>query len=70
MTPEMFRVRLAEAGLNQVAFARIVGYTPTSISRYVNGDQPVPPWCASWFRYRAELEACRDQLRTRSVYAG
>lgn len=70
MTAAEFRTTLAEAGLTQAAFAGIVGYTPTSISRYCCGLSPVPSWCASWFDMRGHLEECRDQLRARSIYAG
>lgn len=44
MTPEEFRAALKELGAKQVWFAHTTGMSPTTVSRWAKGLQPIPKW--------------------------
>lgn len=44
MTPKEFRDELQEIDLPPHAFARIFGVRPETITKWMKGDQDIPPW--------------------------
>lgn len=57
MTNDEFKAALRALGWKQTDFARKAGLNPTTISRWVTGDVPVPEWAA---RYLHAMQRIAD----------
>lgn len=57
MTPEQFAAALAELGWKQSDFARRTGMSAAAVSRWANGDPPIPLWVGEYLGALRELAA-------------
>lgn len=57
MTSEEFKATLRALGWKQTDFARKSGLNPTTISRWITGDTPVPEWAV---RYLQAMQRIAD----------
>lgn len=64
MTPEEFESALAQIGWKKADFARATDTNQTTISRWMNGHNPVPVWVPAHLNLLIDLQAMHNKHLT------
>lgn len=62
MTPDEFKTALRAIGWKQSDFARRAGLNPGSVTRWVQGEVPIPEWAAHYLELLQRVDTLHREF--------